>query len=163
MSFTIKAQEINPAATKLKTYKVRVTHIDGTVARGWFRGITDDSLFISNALSDTRRWSIHFSEIQKVKFRNKNAITTGLTLGSIGGFATGFIIGHATKKSARNSNDSFGIGEAISNSISPGLSGILFAPIGAGVGALIGAVSSRSLTVNGDYEKFQFIKKWLQR
>lgn len=154
---TVAAQDDMRPRVKSRMYKLKVAYTDGSTYKGWYQGISEDSIRVSADKAGRSLRAIHYSFIKTLKFRKSSAVRSGLIIGASTGLATGLAIGAVERKNwERDSRDEItgGILMLLTEKPKPGYYALIFAPVGAGIGAAIGALSGRKFLVDGNKEKF---------
>jgi len=147
----------DPSLQKKITIKIWVT-TDGKAYAGYLADITDSTLVIAQTPVQFRQaflntQPIAYNSLSVVTYKRKGAVGRGIWIGGLSGMVAGGITGAITYRPCNECLWDFGAGYDV-------LGGAL---IGLGVGALtggiIGALSSKTITIGGNKEKFNKMRK----
>ena len=150
--FQVKGQNNQTSSKKIIVYKVKIYDRNHNKIEGLLEKISDSSIKI---LGNNHFFS--FAQIEKIKFRRIASTGRGMMYGALIVGSTGGLLGLADGNDPKNDFLSTTAGEKAAAGL---LAGAL---VGAMIGGVVGGLSNQSFLINGDYQRFNFMKVEMDR
>ena len=173
--YYLSAQDniINPGLNvdigKRIIYNTKISLINGKhLMKGVLNAVNDSSVLVSNSLVkkdySTGKFEltkISFNNIDLIKIHSKNSVGRGILIGTLTGFATGWMIGRMSGDDPPPAPGTITI-MWLSVGDKAKMDGSLLAVTGALIGGLIGIIQ-HEIPINGSFEKFNRNKSRLKK